>query len=133
MLHSLTTKEYQLLLSFYKFDTSLSKNKLLEKSIGLNSNTTSVLLSRLLEKGYIEVDWIEQHRTALARVYKPSIPFSVFMCNEFGFTSIYKLIEKAIYLNEDEEQLQKLLDKITEKKNCKSVRKQINNSLNRSK
>ncbi|EAA0286479.1 transcriptional regulator, BlaI/MecI/CopY family protein, partial [Listeria monocytogenes] len=70
MMSELSKQEYQILYYFYGFNQSLTKNELLDKVPELNSSTTAMVLKKLLDNGYLEIEKITYSRTVLARVYK---------------------------------------------------------------
>lgn len=113
----LSKQEYQILYYFYGFNQSLTKHELLDKVPELNSSTTAMVLKKLLDNGYLEIEKITYSRTVLARVYKPSIPLIEFIRNEFGEVAIEKVIIHAINSLGDPQEVEYLLTLIRERKN----------------
>lgn len=112
----LTKSEYQILTYFFKFDHVLTKTELLEKVPDLNGNTTAIILSSLLKKGYIEVNKVKYSHTVLARAYTPSISLFEFLKEYYGEKAIQKLIAYTINSIEDNERLDQFIQLIKERK-----------------
>ncbi|MGF2070074.1 MULTISPECIES: BlaI/MecI/CopY family transcriptional regulator [Enterococcus] len=112
----LTKSEYQILSYFFKFDQTLTKTELVEKAPNLNVNTTTIILSSLLKKGYLEVKKVKYSHTVLARAYTPSISLVEFLKDHYGEKALKNLITFTINSIEDKECLDQFLQLIKERK-----------------
>lgn len=119
----LSKAEYEVLFYFYNSNESLTKNDLLEMVPSLNKNTVAVVITNLLEKGYLEIADIRYSTKVLARAYSPCMPILEFLENGYGEGSVEKLVKHAIDICEDPQELKGLLDRISVRKNF------INNSI----
>ncbi|WP_144772118.1 hypothetical protein [Enterococcus casseliflavus] len=115
-MYLLTNAEYQVMLKIYEINEMVSKNELLKLAPELNENTTSVVLGKLLNYGYLEVANVIKKQTALSRVYKTSMPFLTFIVKELEIQNIDEFIFSTISKIEDPSTLKIFLDKINQSK-----------------
>lgn len=94
----------------------MSKREVLAYAPMLNPHTVAVALRSLYAKGYLEVAEIKSTGTALARVYRPSMPISTFLRREYGEMIVMNVIKKVLTSLEDDQQLTIFLEKIAETK-----------------
>ncbi|MGX7310831.1 hypothetical protein [Enterococcus casseliflavus] len=113
----LRKSEYQVLYYFYEFNQSITKHELLELVPNLNRNTTASVISNLLSKGYLEIGEIKYSKNVLARAYRPCIPLTDFLKDEFGKDIVERIVKHELDILEDQQQLEQLLGLIARRKN----------------
>lgn len=113
----LTKSEYKILIKFYEVNTSLTKHELIDLYPELNKNTAASVIASLLSKNYLEISEIRFSKSVLARAYKPSKAFLLFLQAEYGFSNVDQLVQKIVGCIKDQQELELLLLKIKERKN----------------
>lgn len=108
--------EYQILMKFYEINKPVTKHELLTNYPNLNENTTAAFITTLLTKRYLEIAERGIFQTSLARAYKPRLSLLSFLQAVYGYSSVERLIKRAVRSIKNADQLDRLLVYINEKK-----------------
>ena len=88
MKYKLSNKELNVMQVLWAAKTALSITDFTSRDPSLNTSTVQAALRSLLQKSYIKVAGIEQHRKVFARTYLPSLSETDYMLEQFRSSSV---------------------------------------------
>lgn len=107
-----TKKEQEILDVFWKLGKPLSAKEVTENNPTLNKSTVAVLVRKLHEKGYLEVDSIQKVSKTYAQYYVPTVSKEEFLTKDFTKETFKNLITNFIKKEKNYNELNELMELI---------------------
>ncbi len=107
-----TKKEQEILDVFWRLEKPLSVKDITENNPKLNKSTVAVLVRKLNENGYLEVDSIKKVSKTFAQYYVPTISKEEFITKDFTKATFKNLVTNFIKKEKNQNELNELMELI---------------------